>query len=372
MQLTGKIPSSVALGIVLLITLWAGLKPKGYRFRNDATWIQHHCGIAFGPIGIAYTKDSLEWTRQNSSDSGFSIELSVTANKMQNNHIANILGFWDVSSHGALTIGQWRNHLLIFARDAHAPQKYQIFGANTTLKAGEKKLIQIVSGQSETDIYVNGIRTGDVLSSSIVPNSGFHGRLILGNSETAGDPWLGELYGIALYKRKLLSEEITLRFHQWDSTGRTSLPQVIRAAHFFRFNETGGSVAHDCLSSGFDLQIPKYFHIIKKQVLVGPWDDFRWDKAYLADVIINLFGFIPLGFFLSLFLFEITAITSLKKNLLFTIIICFIISLSIELIQVYIPTRSSQLSDLFLNTLGGAIGGMLTRQLRTRKLSNCP
>ena len=102
-----------------------------------------------------------------------------------------------------------------------------------------------------------------------------------------------------------------------------------------------------------------YSKNIKKQVLVGPWDDFQWNRGYLFDVIINLFGFVPLGLFLSLFLSSVVAIHSRKKNLLFTISICFVISLGIELAQVYIPTRDSQLSDLICNTLGGTIGGFL-------------
>jgi glycopeptide antibiotics resistance protein len=98
-------------------------------------------------------------------------------------------------------------------------------------------------------------------------------------------------------------------------------------------------------------------------VLIGPWDDFQWTSSYFSDVIINLVGFIPLGFFMSLFLSKVAGIHFWKTNLLLTITICFIISLCIELIQVYLPTRSSQLSDLFLNTLGGGLGALLVNRL---------
>ncbi len=38
MRFTRKIPLTATLALVLLITLVAGLKPKGYRFRNDVAW----------------------------------------------------------------------------------------------------------------------------------------------------------------------------------------------------------------------------------------------------------------------------------------------------------------------------------------------
>jgi VanZ family protein len=222
----------------------------------------------------------------------------------------------------------------------------------------------MVSARSKTVIYVDGIRTSDSIFAPIFPDAGLRGRLILGNSATAGEPWSGELYGMAIYQRALSSKEIALRFSQWGLMGRASLPPATNAAHFFQFKEGGGRVARDCIANGFDLQIPHLFHIIKKQVLVGPWDDFSWSYSYFFDVAINLFGFMPLGFFMALFLFEVMQMRNWKRTLFLTVFICFCISLCIELIQVYIPTRDSQLSDLICNTIGGWIGGFLVTQFK--------
>jgi VanZ like family. len=364
MKIPRKFLISTALALVLFITLLAGLKPKGYRFLNDVTWAQHNTGITIGPMGIAYSRDSLQWTGQDSRDSGFTIEMSIKANKFQTYGIAKILGFWDGIFPEPLIVGQWRNHLIVRVRDMHIKRGYREFDADTILKRGKKELIQIISTRSKTAIFVNGIRTGDSLYTSVLPKTGLWGRLVLGNSATADRPWSGEIYGIALYQRKLSSEEISLRFSQWDSSGRTFLPPATRVTHFFQFNEGQGPAVHDCVASGFDLQIPRVFHIVKKQVLVGPWDDFRWDFAYFSDIIINLLGFIPLGLFMALFLFVFVPVNSRKKNVLLTILICFIVSFCIELAQVYIPTRSSQLSDLIFNTAGGAIGGLLAKMQR--------
>jgi hypothetical protein len=359
MKLPRKILIAFALAVILLITLLAGLKPKGYRFRNDATWGQLKGGIAIGPIGIAYSKDSLQWLRQNSPDSGFAIEMAVKPYKYHRGGSPYVLGFWDGASPAPLVVGQWLNHLIVRVRDMDAPKKYREFGARNILEGGKSELIQIVSDRLKTSVYSNGKMVCGPIDMSIIPASGIQGRFILGSSASGGSLWSGEYHGIALYRRKLSSDEAALRFRQWDSLGRTVLPPVTRAAHFFRFDESKGPIAHDCIAPGFDLQVPPFFHIIKKQILTGPWDDFQWNRSYFLDVVINLFGFMPIGFFMSLFLSEISGIHGRKKNLFITIAICFILSLCIELVQVYIPTRSSQLSDLFLNTIGGMLGGLL-------------
>jgi glycopeptide antibiotics resistance protein len=73
------------------------------------------------------------------------------------------------------------------------------------------------------------------------------------------------------------------------------------------------------------------------------------------DVLTNLLGFIPFGFFLSAYLW-MRKPRSIFQLLLTTTVIAGCISLSIELIQVYLPTRSSQLMDVITNILGTAFG----------------
>jgi hypothetical protein len=358
MRAPRKLLITVGFALVLLITLLAGLKPKGYRFRNDVAWMPHS-GISIGPIGIAFSDDSLRWTDQNSRDSGFTFEMSFKAQAFR--WSGTLLGFWSQDSIRPLMIGQWRNRLLVRIGDTHAKKGFKEFGEDPILETGKSSLIHIVSNRSTTSLYLNGVRIGDPLSASMLSDRGLQGRLVLGNSVTGGHPWSGELYGVALYHREFSGAEASKRFRQWVSSGHKALPSAVFAAHFFTFSERGGTVAHDVAASGFDLHVPKLFHIIKKQVLLAPWDDFEWSRSYFADVVINLFGFIPLGFFMSLFLFEVAAIRSWKKNLSLTIFICFGTSLCIELIQVYIPTRDSQLSDLILNTIGGVGGGFFAK-----------
>ena len=131
MNLHRKLLISSALTLVLLITLLAGLKPKGYRFCNDVNWMQNNNGINIGPIGIAYSRDSLEWTDQNSIESGITVEMAVKANRFQFNGISDILSFWDGTSPEPFMVGQWQNHLIIRVRDSTWKQGYQELGVGS-------------------------------------------------------------------------------------------------------------------------------------------------------------------------------------------------------------------------------------------------
>jgi glycopeptide antibiotics resistance protein len=100
------------------------------------------------------------------------------------------------------------------------------------------------------------------------------------------------------------------------------------------------------------------FEVLKKTILVPPSKDFRFTRSYLMDVLTNILGFIPFGFFFSAYLW-IKKPRSIFRLLLATTVIAGCMSLSIELIQVYIPVRNSQIMDIIMNIIGTSIGAAL-------------
>jgi glycopeptide antibiotics resistance protein len=103
--------------------------------------------------------------------------------------------------------------------------------------------------------------------------------------------------------------------------------------------------------------IPKTFWPQQKKYLTPPWEDFRFESDYASDLILNFIAFVILGFLTV----ASYSYFSLKRTLLFIIAVLnsFLISITIETLQVFLPSRTSQLSDLLLNTLGGYSGGVL-------------
>lgn len=63
--------------VVVLITLWAGLDPKDYRFRNEVEWLADRPGLRFGKYGRVQTEPFL--IRAQAAElnrGGFTLELA--------------------------------------------------------------------------------------------------------------------------------------------------------------------------------------------------------------------------------------------------------------------------------------------------------
>lgn len=76
------------------------------------------------------------------------------------------------------------------------------------------------------------------------------------------------------------------------------------------------------------------------------------------DFVINVLGFVPLGFLAMGFLTE-TRSAGEGRDLAWTLAFCFAVSLIIELLQVYLPGRTSSMYDLIANAVGALLGGIL-------------
>lgn len=277
----------------------------------------------------------------------FSIELSLQPMTEEINHIGHIFSFVNESGSEIFFIGQWKSHLLV-GKGTHGKTNYRELGIRNILKKGEKRLVTITSGTG-TNIYVNGILLkSDPRFQLVSTGENPSGRILLGNSTTGREYWTGHLFSLAIYARVLKEEEIFGHFQD------SSKPGDDKPLSAYLFDEQIGEVAHDQISEN-DLMIPPRFEALKKTILVPPWEDFRFNRSYLKDILTNILGFIPFGFLLSAYL-RTRKPRSMDHVLLISLLIGGSISLSIELVQVYLPTRSSQLMDVITNTFGTGIG----------------
>jgi len=128
------------------------------------------------------------------------------------------------------------------------------------------------------------------------------------------------------------------------------------------FDEKNGVRALDHGNGIHHLKIPKRIHILEKRILSLPWIGLELNKSFIKDFVINLVGFIPLGFFLSATFIQFGGILK-KRVILITVVLCFALSLIIEVAQGCIPSRSSQILDLMLNTSGALIGTMTYKSI---------
>ena len=75
-------------------------------------------------------------------------------------------------------------------------------------------------------------------------------------------------------------------------------------------------------------------------------------KAFLLNIVGNVVCFMPFGFILPI-------ITRLGERWLNTLLLSFLLTLSIETIQLVFRVGSFDVDDMFLNTVGGRPGTYL-------------
>src|SRR5207248_262794 len=78
-------------------------------------------------------------------------------------------------------------------------------------------------------------------------------------------------------------------------------------------------------------------------------------RLHRIDTLLNILGFIPLGFFLCAYL-EDAKHYSRRNGFVGAIIFGVLTSLAIELLQVFLPSRDSSLLDVVNNVLGTIAG----------------
>jgi hypothetical protein len=188
---------------------------------------------------------------------------------------------------------------------------------------------------------VNGVPTKKS-STFRVTDKDFSGQLIVGSSPDAYDTWRGEFLGMALFGREFTQAQVSEHYQAW-LHGRPEVLKNDQPAALYVFDEGTGDIVHNQMTSGSDLVIPQSFRIPFKPFLKSPWREFYLNRAYLRDVLINVSGFVPFGFFVCMYLSWGRA------------------SLTIEVLQWYIPMRDSGTTDILTNTLGTALGAMLYR-----------
>ena len=121
--------------------------------------------------------------------------------------------------------------------------------------------------------------------------------------------------------------------------------------------DAGGSVIKDGgKGEPANLVIPKHFKPYKRAYLEIP-SSLKEIWGGIGDMLINLLGFVPLGFLLSMCLLQKGL--SFRSSLLLSIVIGFCLSLIIEVLQAFLPTRSSSMTDLIANTFGAAVGSFV-------------
>lgn len=84
-------------------------------------------------------------------------------------------------------------------------------------------------------------------------------------------------------------------------------------------------------------------------------------KSFFLNIIGNMAGFMPFGFFLPV-------ISRRSRHIYNTVLLSFLFSLSIETVQLVFKVGSFDVDDMILNTLGGLFGFLLYKIVQTIRI----
>jgi VanZ family protein len=340
----GAISLLLLLGM-LIACLWPFRAPK-----NSVSWLTHGHGVAFGTHGVLLDPGSFS-VAGNHDEAACSLELWLQPDPA--NDVGTILGIYSVENPRQFTIDQWHSGLALRSASPGDPMRTGSAPSYThgVFTPGKSVFVTVTSGQQGTQIYVDG-KLQKVTPTFRIANRMLSGKLVAGTGAETDNGWPGQLRGLAIYDHVLSPAQVLQHYTSWAGAGRPEIGEPGGTLALYLFEEGKGSRIRNEVSGSNDLYMPERYVVPAKPLLAPPSLE-HWD-----DIIANIAGFVPLGFTLCGYLLS-TGRTRLA--VVITIVFCGMFSLFVESVQVFLPTRDSDLTDVLTNLLGGAIGALLYR-----------
>jgi Concanavalin A-like lectin/glucanases superfamily/VanZ like family len=336
---------------VLVIIFTAGLWPF-HAPRNDVNWRSDGNGLHFGTHGVILSPNApISAGCRDATSCSVEIWLQPTSSDVG----GTILAFYTPGTRTVtFSLHQSIDDLLLRRGTAYQGRaKARVYIARLFRKS-KQPFVTITSSAQGTVVYVNGAleRTAPQFG---LTSKDLTGQLVVGNYPLADDGWQGQLRGLAIYNRELTAAEVLQHYDAWTTNQKVETKNEGPVA-LYLFNEGMGNVVHNQVNSGTDLHIPEHYFVLQAPFLELPWDEFNPSWGYCKNVLINIGGFVPLGFF---FCAYFASVRRLDRAVLATIILGGVVSITIEVLQAFLPTRDSGMTDLITNTLGTGIGARL-------------
>lgn len=335
---------------VLCGTLFAGLAP----FRgpiNAVSWSQDHKGLVFGDYGTIESPDSFVSTDPaNRASSSLEIWMQPGLTIDSN----TFLTFSTPKNPLQFSLHQYQSSMVLDRCPEGDKGKILRIGVDGIFREIRPIFIAITSNPHQTAIYVDG-KLAEIFPGFSLQND-FSGQLVYGTSPAVRDTWQGNLLGLAVYRQELSPEQVATHYRTWTTQGRPLYSAEEHPIALYLFDEKQGNVAHNSVDSRFDLKIPARYHLLHQVFLKPFWKEYKPSLDYWTDILLNIAGLLPLGFIFAAFL---DALGRTQYTLLYAIGLGFAVSLTIEVLQSYLPTRNSGTTDLFTNTFGAFLGAKI-------------
>ena len=352
----------ILCGIAIIAVLVGTLRPFNPFPPNRVSWLPDANGIRFGGPGLVVSKAPLK--TEGGDKNSCSLELLLRPASIEGSY--TILSFYAPNNPRQFLVRQWTDGLLVThdILNAQSEVKKKKFDVDHAFQQGKLLLLTITSGPSGTVVYLNASQA-QFFSRFTIAQSELSGQIVMGTSPVEYQPWPGEIRGLAIYSKELTAAEVSRHYGNWIVGYGVDPPDLDEVIARYDFTERAGREIHNAVASGPSLQIPKHFGIPHKAMLTSAIKEFEANRRYVTDVLLNIAGFVPLGFILCVYL---SLTRTRPRAILFATFAGGILSFGIEVLQAYIPQRVSGTTDIITNTLGSALGAVLARPSMVRTI----
>jgi hypothetical protein len=340
------------LCVVLSLGLWPFHSPQ-----NDVTWLENRNGLRFGRFSLAVSSSVFQKT-SSEGETSVTIEVWLQPRRIWNS--GTFLAFYTPGKPYPFSLRQFDGGLKLQAEIRNGPRDAEtvILYVKDTFRKSAPVFLTITSGKYGTAVYTDGglAQTAPQVRFS---TKELIGRFVVGDSPGQSDSWSGQLLGLAIYGQELTATQVLRHYQTWTQKELPEISDNERNLALYLLGERTGSIIHDSAGSGVNLYIPEKYAVMDQIFLEPFWKEFSMSRSYWSAVVKNIVGFVPFGFCFCACLSE----HKVTRAGLAAVTLGTLVSLTIEVLQGYLPTRDSGMTDIFTNTLGTYIGVIACRTL---------
>lgn len=348
----------LALGALVLVLLFLGLYPLSFSPPNLVGWIDPGPGLRFHPNGMVYSEASLALDLESEASgngTAFTLHILVSPAREPSSDLGIFLCLYDQQEHDLLLVTQWERDLVVHARSSAAERGYWELGVPETLRRGETHLITLSSEPLlGTILYVDGVEGQRTRHSIVGTGEHFDAGLLLGCQSDGKGAFDGSILAVGLLARAQDPADVRELSMTLGASGGLALLGTEGLAALYLFDVPEGEAVLDSSPGRPDvaLRIPKDFRPLRLNFLKPPGRRHLSQAWFLRDCLRNVVAFVPLGFLV--FLLSVRGGVTRWAALM----VGGGLSLFIELLQVFLPMRSSSLTDLVANVAGTGLGAL--------------
>lgn len=329
--------------LVLILTLF----PFSFNPKNNVTF-RSDSGVHFSPPSTMYTESyPALFSRMNRFTLLFRLIPEMEPSVLPRKIITNSINSYEQN----FCVQQIGTTLYFRVSNGVAGESYNIYVENAFPKGKDTWCCIVYDGEGLT-AFIDGVKKYDRKIGRIDFSSWNNAYpLVIGSEANGYHMWVGTMVTISFFDEALHDTLL----HDPENLIRSKNPSLL-----FQFGKVNnGSIRSKGSDSVTTLNIPEYFIPYKRNFLMESTMPFWTRRIYFRDVILNVIMFLPIGYLFSV-LFSRRNLKSFLLVIL-TIVSGFLFSLSIELLQAYLPERNSSITDVFSNVLGTISGYLIFR-----------